>query len=64
MLVTGSVKAHGFIDRDGQPAASLEMNASEVKFLPTARSNQSPNQADPVGQTAGQPAKADEDIPF
>ena len=66
VLVTGSVKAQGFIGRDGQSAASLEVNASDVKFLPTAKQapNQSPNQSDPVGQSTGQPTKAEEDIPF
>ena len=33
VLVTGSVKAHGFTSRDGQVAASLEITADQVKFL-------------------------------
>jgi single-strand DNA-binding protein len=33
VLVTGSVKASGFTNRDGQISASLEVTADQVKFL-------------------------------
>lgn len=60
VLVTGSVKAHGFAGRDGQIGASLEVTADQVKFLSGSAGDAS---------AGGAPKSADdsvveEDIPF
>ena len=63
VLVTGSVKASGFTNRDGQVSASLEVTADQVKFLSGsgagAADGASGSQAPAVGEAA-----QEEDIPF
>ena len=61
VLVTGSVKASGFTNRDGQISASLEVTADQVTFLSSsgAADGAGGSQA-PAG---GEAIQADE-IPF
>ena len=59
VLVTGSVKASGFTNRDGQISASLEVTADQVKFLSRSGSGA----ADGAGGASGA-AVDDEVIPF
>lgn len=61
VLVTGSVKAHGFTNRDGVIAASLEITADQVKFL-----SGSGAAADGVGSAhdSGDKIVEEEAIPF
>ena len=70
VLVTGTVKAQGFMSRDGQASASLEINADQVKFLSTNNANA--NAAASASSSAssgnasrgGGSAEPGEDIPF
>ena len=71
VLVTGTVKAQGFMSRDGQASASLEINADQVKFLST--NNAAANAAAAASSSAassgnasrgGGSAEPGEDIPF
>ena len=39
VLITGTVKARGYTNRDGQVAASLDVNAEQVKFLSSNNAN-------------------------
>lgn len=66
VLVTGPVKASGYINRDGVAASSLEVTAENVKFLSTKADG---TQAGATGATAapgeaGGAPIAEEDIPF
>ncbi len=60
VLVTGSVKAHGFTNRDGQVAASLEVTADQVTFLSSSGA------AEGAGGASGATGASvdDEAIPF
>lgn len=58
VLVTGTVKAHGYSNRDGQIAASLEVTADQVKFLSGSGGDAQAAEA----QSGGAPGE--EDIPF
>ncbi len=62
VLVTGSVKANGFTNRDGQISASLEVTADQVKFL----SGSGSGAADGAGGASGAAGTAvdEEVIPF
>ncbi len=52
VLVVGELEQPGaFLDRDGQPRASLELKAETVKFLPKAATNGS---APPAGMSLGE----------
>ena len=62
VLVTGSVKAHGFISRDGQVAASLEITADQVKFLSSSGAGVTEGAAGASGATGA--AVDEEVIPF
>lgn len=66
VLVTGTVKAHSYTGRDGQPGASLEVKADTVRFLGGGNgAARNSDGATPYGQQAGQNASiAEEDIPF
>lgn len=55
VLIEGKVSARGYLDKSGQPAASLELRASNVRFLDKADGGAS--------APAGAPAQ-DEAIPF
>lgn len=55
VLVEGKVSARGYLDKSGQAAASLDMRASNVRFLDKADGGAS--------APAGAPAQ-DEAIPF
>ena len=61
VLVTGSVKAHGFTNRDGVIAASLEITADQVKFL--SGSGAAADGAGGAGSATGM-AVDEESIPF
>ena len=61
VLVTGSVKAHGFTNRDGVIAASLEITADQVKFL--SGSNKDTEMQGGQPQASSEPV-TEEDIPF
>ena len=62
VLVTGSVKAHGFTGRDGQVAASLEITADQVKFLSSSGAGVTEGAAGASGATGA--AVDEEVIPF
>ena len=62
VLVTGSVKAHGFTSRDGQVAASLEITADQVKFLSSSGAGVTEGAAGASGATGA--AVDEEAIPF
>ena len=57
VLVTGSVKASGFTNRDGQISASLEVTADQVTFL----SSSGAGAAEGAGGASG--AAGDEESP-
>lgn len=61
VLVTGSVKAHGFTNRDGVIAASLEITADQVKFLSGSNKDAEAQGGQP--QASSEPV-TEEDIPF
>ena len=60
VLVTGSVKASGFTNRDGQISASLEVTADQVTFLSSSGA------AEGAGGASGATGASvdDEAIPF
>ena len=62
VLVTGSVKANGYTNRNGQIAASLEVTADQVKFL----SSSGAGAADGAGGAGSATGTAvdEESIPF
>lgn len=62
VLVTGSVKASGFTNRDGQISASLEVTADQVKFLSSSGSGAAEG-AGGAGSATGT-AVDEESIPF
>lgn len=58
VMVIGEVDASAFMGQDGQPRASLELRASEVKFI---------GSRDGEGSSSGAPTPTpheEEDIPF
>jgi len=63
VLVSGGVKAHGYINRDGQAAASLEMKAELVKFLSTKQAAQDAAAGAESAGNGGSPVR-EEDIHF
>ena len=62
VLVTGSVKASGFTNRDGQISASLEVTADQVKFLSGSGSGATDGAGSASGATGA--AVDEEAIPF
>ena len=62
VLVTGSVKANGYTNRNGQIAASLEVTADQVKFLSSSGSGAADG-AGGAGSATGT-AVDEESIPF
>ena len=62
VMVIGEVKASAYTDQAGEPAASLELTAREVKFLGGKGENGNGNgnggNAEPAGPTP------EEDLPF
>ena len=64
VLVTGRVGARAFIGRDGDARASLEVNASTVKFLSTRNEEGQPQTRTESGPKADDYANDDGDIPF
>ena len=66
VLVSGSVKANGYTNREGVAAASLEITAENVKFLSTNREAAQAGATSPTaapGEAGGAPI-AEEEIPF
>lgn len=66
VLISGSVKASGYTNRDGAAAASLEITAETVKFLSTKSEGAQAASTSPTaapGEAGGAPI-AEEDIPF
>lgn len=66
VYISGTIEAHAFTNKDGQPAASIDMTAQDVEFLSSKPTNQSkqtysaPAPTDPSGFT---PVEAD-NLPF
>ena len=60
VLVVGEVKASAYTNQAGEPAASLELTAREVKFLGKGENGNGGNggNAEPAGPTP------EEDLPF
>ena len=63
VLVTGSVKASGFTNRDGQISASLEVTADQVTFLSSSGSGAADGAGGSQAPVVGEAAR-EEDIPF
>ena len=66
VLISGSVKASGYTNRDGEAAASLEITAETVKFLSTRADAAQAATTSPTaapGEAGGAPI-GEEDIPF
>lgn len=63
VLVTGSVKAHGFTNRDGQISASLEVTADQVTFLSSSGAGATDGAGGSQAPVVGEAAR-EEDIPF
>ncbi|HAJ38777.1 MAG TPA: single-stranded DNA-binding protein [Chloroflexi bacterium] len=66
VLVIGTVEEpQAYIDREGQPRASLEVTAQDIRFLST-RGEGMESHSGHTGAAAaeGGPAMSDEDIPF
>lgn len=64
VLVTGTVKAQGFITREGTPAASLELRADQVKFLSTKKDGQAAGGESGTAQGNSDAPITEEEIPF
>jgi single-strand DNA-binding protein len=62
VMVVGEVKASAYLAQDGQPRASLELTANEVKFLGGREDGGSGNYSSGGGNTSY--AQEEEDIPF
>ena len=58
VYVSGTVKAHGYSDKNGNAAASLELTANEVEFLSSAQNKTA------EAEFTDAPEISDEDIPF
>ena len=63
VLVTGSVKANGYTNRNGQIAASLEVTADQVKFLSSSGAGAADGAGGGQAPVGGEAIQADE-IPF
>lgn len=70
VLVEGEVSASAWTDKEGNPRATLELNAREVRFLGSAPSSDEKPAAKPAPKPASKQALPDnyddeeEDIPF
>jgi len=66
VLVIGTVEdPQAYIDREGQPRASLEVTAQDIRFLSTrGEGTESHSGHGSAPATEGGPAMRDEDIPF
>jgi single-strand DNA-binding protein len=72
VFITGRISARPYLDRDGNPAVSLELTADTIKFLGRPDNHQGPAQptngaAQPPNGAAphtDQPPIPEEDIPF
>lgn len=64
VLVSGSVKASGYTNRDGAAAASLEITAENVKFLSTNREGAQAGATSQTASVAGGEPIDEEQIPF
>ena len=64
MLVEGEVDASAWTAQTGEPRASLELNARNVRFLGGRDTVGGPMAARPSGGSMEAPAMEDEDIPF
>lgn len=58
VFVSGSVKANGYINKNGEAAAALELTANEVEFLSSAQNKTA------EAEFTDAPEISDEDIPF
>ncbi|MFN8444104.1 MAG: single-stranded DNA-binding protein [Caldilineaceae bacterium] len=61
VMVTGTVKARGYSNRDGQISASLEVNADVVRFL---SGNRTMSEAANSSESSDPGAGSGGDIPF
>lgn len=66
VLVIGTVEEpQAYIDREGQPRASLEVTAQDIRFLSTRSEGMESHSGHTSPTVAeGGPAMSDEDIPF
>lgn len=66
VLVVGEVEdPNAYIDREGQPRASLEVTAQTIRFLSTrGEGGAVPANTHGASMAEGGPAVSDEDIPF
>ncbi len=78
VMVVGTVKASAYLDKAGQPAATLEITANEVKFLGAREDDVDetsgayddsqfappPRQQQKPGRNQGRSSSTPDDIPF
>ncbi len=64
VLVEGEVDASAWTAQTGEPRASLELNARNVRFLGGRDMMGGPMTARPAGASMDAPAMEEEDIPF
>lgn len=65
VLVVGTVEdPQAYIDREGQPRASLEVTAQDIRFLSTRGEGMEPHVSSGGAVAEPGPGMSDEDIPF
>lgn len=64
VCVTGAVSAHTYQGNDGATRVSLDIQASEVEFLPSASGDSQQQSASETQQPAYTPITPDDDLPF
>ncbi len=64
VLVEGRVKASAYVNKDGEAAASLELTASNVRFLGFGKNGGSDRGDSRKPAAASAPPPPDDDIPF
>jgi single-strand DNA-binding protein len=62
VMVVGEVSVYAYLDKSGQPAASLQLTASDVRFVGTREGGGEYNSNDPSREFA--PPGQMDDIPF
>jgi single-strand DNA-binding protein len=62
VMVMGEVKASAFMGQDGQPRASLDLRARDVRFIGTREGGEGASGG--FGGSSSYPAQEEEDIPF
>ena len=67
VYIEGRLRVEEYTDRDGKQRHSLEVNATDMQFIGSARSDEQPMEraaAAPGGTRPAEPDISDDDIPF